>query len=591
MQLVIAAGAGDSASTGLLRDLIVMLAAAAVVAVALQRLRLATIPAYLITGAIIGPGAIGLVSDARSVDAISQLALVLLLFGVGLHMDLSVLARSWRQMLAATLVSTFASIALLWPLCLLISDTPTGALVKAMALSISSTVVVLRVMQQRRELSYPEGRLSLSVLILQDLVAIGMLLALPPLARFAGTGQAQAPIEGAELAISLIAGGALAFATVAGIIAAGRFAMPRLLTEAARSKSSEVLIVLSTAAALGAAALTQRFIDNAAMGAFLAGFMLSSTPFRHQISGQVGAIRDLFGAVFFTAIGMSVALGVFVDNLGTILLGALLLLTLKSIAMSLSFWLCGATGNVAMRAGVALSQAGEFSVLMLAAAAVPAIALLSQEDIGVAISIIVLTLIATPGLIRLSAVANKRLPAILPPPWARAESRGHEGTLGTPLNAEGRPMRAIIAGYGLVGRAVADELKKMGVSATIVELNPGTVRKQTELGRSIVFGDVSSTEVLENAGIHKADVLILTIPDEESVLRACRMAKEMKPDIYVVVRCSYVSQGIIAASLGADGVVVEEMATAKDMERAVRIMIDRRKAESIERLSDTTPVG
>jgi CPA2 family monovalent cation:H+ antiporter-2 len=517
---------------------------------------------------------------------------VLLLFGVGLHMDLSVLARGLKQMMAATLVSAAASILLLWPLCLLLSGSPISALVLAMALSISSTVVVLRVLQQRRELSYPEGRLSLSVLILQDLVAIGMLLALPPLARFAGTGQAEeAPMQGWNLAVSLIAGGALALATVAGIVAAGRFAMPRLLTEAARSKSSEVLIVLSTAAALGAAALTQRFIDNAAMGAFLAGFMLSSTPFRHQISGQVGAIRDLFGAVFFTAIGMSVAFGVLVDHFLVIMLGAVVLLAVKSVAMGVSFWLVGATGNVAMRSGVALSQAGEFSVLMLAAASAPAIGLLSQEEVGVAISIIVLTLMATPVLIQYSSLVNKRLPAILPPPWARAESKGPEGTLGTPLNAAGRPMRAIIAGYGLVGRAVSDELKKMGVTATIVELNPSTVRKQTELGRAVVFGDVSSVEVLENAGVHKADVLILTIPDEESVLRACRMAKEMKPDIYVVVRCSYVSQGILAASLGADGVVVEEMATAKDMERAVRIMIDRRKAEAIDRLADTNPVG
>lgn len=596
LDLVIAVGASAHSDggglDGLWRDLIVMLAAAAVVAVTLQRLRLATIPAYLITGAVIGPGAIGLVSDTESVQAISDLALVLLLFGVGLHMDLSVLARGLKQMLAATLVSCAASVVVLWPLCLLRSGSPIGALVLAMAMSISSTVVVLRVLQQRHELSYPEGRLSLSVLILQDLVAIGMLLALPPLARFAGTSQAEeAPMQGWALAVSLITGGALALATVAGIIAAGRFAMPRLLTEAARSKSSEVLIVLSTAAALGAAALTQRFIDNAAMGAFLAGFMLSSTPFRHQISGQVGAIRDLFGAVFFTAIGMSVALGVFVDHFFVIVLGSVLLLAAKSVAMGLSFWLVGATGNVAMRAGMSLSQAGEFSVLMLAAASVPSIGLLSQEEVGVAISIIVISLIATPMMIQYSAVINKKLPAILPPPWARAESKSHEGTLGTPLNAEGRPMRAIIAGYGLVGRAVADELKKMGVFATIVELNPGTVRRQSELGRSVVFGDVSSIEVLENAGIHRADVLILTIPDEESVLRACRLAKSMKPDIYVVVRCSYVSQGILAASLGADGVVVEEMATAKDMERAVRIMIDRRKAEAVEHLSDTNPVG
>ena len=581
----------ESGST-LWRDLIVMLVAAAVVAVALQRLRLATVPAYLLTGAIIGPGALAFVSDAASVQAISDLALVLLLFGVGLHMDLSVLARGLRQTILATLVATLASIVVLWPCCLLLGVSLAGALVVAMAMSISSTVVVLRVMQQRRELSYPEGRLSFGVLIVQDIVAIIMLLLLPPMARFAGTGTQGASSSSQstwELLVSLAMGGGLAIAGIGGIVAIGRYLMPRLLTEAARSKSSEVLIVLSTAAALGAAALTQRVINNAAVGAFLAGFMLSSTPFRHQISGQVGAIRDLFGAVFFTAIGMSVSLAVLVEDLPTVLIGSALLLVLKALAMGLSFWLVGATGNVAMRAGVALSQAGEFSVLMLAAAAAPTVALIDQTTVGIGIAIIVVSLIATPGLIQLSALANKRLPAILPPPWGRAHGGGGGAEVQATLAPAEKPLRAIIAGYGLVGRAVADELKKSGVQITIVELNPATVRKQTELGRAIVFGDVSNPEVLENAGIHRADLLILTIPDEDSVLRACQSAKQIKPDVYVVVRATYVSQGIVAAGLGADGVVVEEMATAKEMERAIQILLERRKKEPAS-LSDTVGV-
>lgn len=580
--------AAGSPAQALWRDLIVMLIAAAVVAVVLQRLKLATIPAYLITGAIIGPGALGVVRSADSVQAISDLALVLLLFGVGLHLDVNVLAQRLKMLLAATLVSSGACVAVLWPASMLLGISPPAALVVAMAMSISSTVVVLRVLQQRRELGYPEGRLAFAVLVLQDMVAIVMLMLLPPLAKFAGTGTAAASTASSgstlDLALSLIAGGSIAIAAIGGIILIGRFVMPRLLTEAARSKSSEVLIVLSTAAALGAAALTQGVIGNAAMGAFLAGFMLSTTPFRHQISGQVGAIRDLFGAVFFTAIGMSVNAQALIEHLPTVLIGAVVLLVLKSVAMGLSFWVVGSTGNVSLRAGIALSQAGEFSVLMLAAAAAPTIGLISQETVGTGIAIIVVSLIATPALIQASAAINRRLPAILPPPWGRADKSIHRVGKGSD---GARPMRAIIAGYGLVGRAVADELGKLGVTSTIVELNPATVRKQTELGRSVVFGDVSNREVLESAGIHKADVLILTIPDEDSVFRAVRMAKEIKPDVYVVVRAGYVSQGIMAAGLGADGVVVEEMATAKEMERAVRILIDRRRVEGPEPMADT----
>jgi CPA2 family monovalent cation:H+ antiporter-2 len=121
-----------------------------------------------------------------------------------------------------------------------------------------------------------------------------------------------------------------------------------------------------------------------------------------------------------------------------------------------------------------------------------------------------------------------------------------------------------------VGRAVADELKRMGFDCVIVEMNPQTVRKQSELGRRVVFGDISNLEVMESAGIHEAEALILTIPDEDSVMRACTLARALHPGIFIVVRMSYVSQGIAAAGSGASGVVVEEMATAEAMERMIK---------------------
>jgi CPA2 family monovalent cation:H+ antiporter-2 len=565
----------------LLRDLVVILAAAAAVAVILQRLRLATVPAYLITGALIGPGALAFVSDPANVQAISDLATILLLFGVGLHMDLSVLARGLKQMLAGTLLSAFLCTIALWPLGRLLGASTAGALVVAMALSLSSTVVVLRVLMQRRELTYPDGRLAFGVLILQDLVAIVLLLLLPPLARWSGTGTAGALLReraasGIDLALNLITSGALAVGGLGLIIGFGRYVLPRLLTEAARARSSEVLIVLTTAAALGAAALTQQLIDNAAVGAFLAGFLISATPFRHQISGQVGAIRDLFSAVFFTAIGMSVSLEVLWSHWWLIMLGTALLLALKGLLMPLAFWATGATGNVAMKAGLSLAQSGEFGVLMLAAAAAPAIALIDAEVVGKGIAITVLSLVVTPTLIELAASLSQRMPRIPTARWARNQG-ARDGAPPEPPSESPVPLHAIIAGFGLVGRAVADELKKIGATCTVIDLNPSTIKTQSRLGRRILFGDACNSEVLEQAGVHHADLLILTIPDEESVLRACRIAKQMKPDISIIARTNYVSQGVVAAGMGADGVVVEEMATAHEMERTLQKMLEARR--------------
>jgi CPA2 family monovalent cation:H+ antiporter-2 len=243
-----------------------------------------------------------------------------------------------------------------------------------------------------------------------------------------------------------------------------------------------------------------------------------------------------------------------------------------------------------MRAGVALSQAGEFSVLLLAAASQPSAALISQDDVGVCVAVVVISLIATPGLVQASAWFNGRLPRLPAPRWAkhitgtaRAKPQAEANAHGAAAVDGQTTMRAIIAGYGLVGRAVAEELKSMNVASTIIELNPATFRKQLEMGRRIVFGDASNPDVLETAGIHQADILVLTIPDGETVLRACKLAKQMRPGIIVVVRSNFVGHGVIAAGLGADGVVVEEMATAREMERAVKILVGQRREDERER--------
>lgn len=572
----------------LMRDLVVILAAAAVVAVVLQRLRMATVPAYLITGTLIGPGALGFISDDQNVRVISDLAIILLLFGVGLHMDLSVLARGMKQMTLATLLSFSLCTLALWPLMLVLDTSAAGGLVVAAALSFSSTVIVLRILMQRKELSHPEGRLAFGVLILQDLLAIIMLLLLPPLAKWAGTGtvavEREAGLTGIDFALGLIASGLVAIGGIGLLIGFGRYVLPRLLTEAARGRSSEVLIVLTTASALGAAALTQYLIHNAAVGAFLAGFLLSTTPFRHQVSGQVGAIRDLFSAVFFTAVGMSVSLIVLWDNWILIVIGTLVMIAIKGALMTVSFWMTGATGNVALKAGWSLSQSGEFGLLMLASASAASIGLVSTDIVGKGAAVTVISLILTPMLVQFVAGFSGRLPRIPPPRWARRwtvhrsdQGGGVRGVAGGALPGSPLGLHAIIAGFGLVGRTVADELRSLGATSTVVDLNPATIATQRRLGREIVFGDVSSEEVLEQAGIHRADLLILTIPDEESVLRACRIARQMKPGIFIIARANYVSQGVVAAGMGADGVVVEEMATALEMERMLKKVLDARR--------------
>ncbi len=557
-----------------IRDLLIILAAAGVVALILSRLRLAIIPAYLVTGALIGPGGLQWIESPENVRAISDLALTLLLFGIGLHMDLSVLRHDLRRLVTAGCAAVLFTFVALLPFShVLADDTPT-AIAVAMAMTMSSTAVVLRILQQRRELQDTAGRLAFATLIVQDLAAIAALMLLPPLARWQGTFSPEAAlVEPSSLPplLDLARSGALAAAVIALLVLIGRFVMPRLLLEAARQRGGEAMIVVATAAALGAAAATSFVGISPALGAFLVGFLLSNTPFRHHLSGQIGTLRDLFSAVFFTAIGMAIVLTEAFQSLPVILLGAGILLVIKTLAIALALWLSGTTGNTGVGVGLVLSQSGEFGLIILSAARADQIMLVPDDVNTILIATIILTLMVTPSLITWSNAIACRLPQI--PQLQRSLSGKRMETIddlpaSVPVDGVA-PTRVIVAGYGLVGRVVADSLMNDGAEVTIVELNPETVHRQRKLGRRIIYGDIANADVLESAHAHEADALILTIPDEQRVLQACHVARSENPDIFIIARTGFVGKGMEASGLGANAVVVEELATAQAMEREV----------------------
>ena len=570
----ILAAASDT-DWAIITDLVVILVSAAVVAVVMQPMRLAAIPAYLIAGAFIGPRALGLVPSPEGLGAISHLAIILLLFGIGLELHLSVLKHRLARMIVAGFGSCLLSILVGWPIAFWFGLPPPAALAVSMALALSSTALVMRIIADRRELRQMRGRLALSILVIQDMIVLGMLAAIPALEVWAGSDVKLAAGTVVQLAgdggtLQFVVEAILRVGGVAVLIVIGRVILPRVLRESFKGRSLEVMTLAGVAAALLAAVVAKGIGFSLEVGAFLAGFMLAGTPFRHQLSGQIGPLRDIFIAVFFTTLGMKLDPSILAQWWWVIIAGGALMMVLKAAVISGVCWALGTTASIAIAVGLSLAQAGEFSLIVLGATHDNGI--IDDATMATAIAIVVISLIVTPALVelggRLARVASK----IGTAPWIKSSPL--RDPTHARLHASKQAKHVIIAGYGPIGCLIAEELERAGINYTVVELNPATVQEQTRRGRRVVFGDIGNLEVLESAGIGSAHALVLTIPDEEAVLRTCAVARRRAPDVFIAARTRVLSKRADLMEVGADSVTVDETSAAAEMLRVVMARIN-----------------
>ena len=566
---------------GALADLLVILAVAAGVAMLLQRIRLAVIPGYLITGALVGPFALGLVNSPERLEQISHPAIVLLMFGIGLQLHLSALRhRLWRMVLAGV-GSCAASLLVALPLAMGLGLRLPEAIALGMALSLSSTAVVLRVLGQRRELDDSRGRLCLAILVVQDILVLAMLALMPTLAQWVGSigpttpgivGPAPAMGGGSSSLLpesfamrldgwqAIFLDQSLRFGAIVLLIALFRVIQPRMLRESLRGRSLEVLTITSLAGALGLAAAVQALGFSLEMGAFLAGFLLAGTPFRHHLSGQIRPLRDLLIAIFFTTVGMKLNPELLLDNAGLILAGTVALLLAKTIAIGGTCWLLGANLELAALVGLSLAQAGEFSLVFLGLAEAQGV--LSSAVVANTIAVVVLSLVLTPILLQCGPQWLRPLHGISCPPWYERSSLGDD--VQPDCSAADR-RRVVVAGFGLVGRCIVENLEAEGFHCTVVELNHETVRREARPDRPFLFGDVASEEILEHVDLPSLEALILTIPDAEAVRRAVTAARRRSMTVRIFARSTLVRRSPSLLTAGADDVTVDEMACADAM--------------------------
>ena len=498
-----------------------------------QRIGLSPLVGYLVAGVLVGPHTPGFVADAALAEQLAEIGVILLMFGVGLQFHFEellavrgvALPGAVAQSVAATLLGAFVAHAFGW-------SWP-AAFVFGIALSVASTVVLIRVLADNRDLHTPSGHIAVGWLVVEDLFTVVVLVLLPALF------EAKAA-SGPGLALSL----GLTALKVAGLVAftviVGSRVIPWILDRVAETRSRELFTLTVLTLALGIAlGATTIFGVSMALGAFLAGMVVGRSEYSLRAASEALPMRDAFAVLFFVSVGMLLDPTYLIE--APLLVAATLAVVIlgKPLVATLVVLLLGYPVKVAFSVAVALAQIGEFSFIL--AALGRELGVLPPEAMNTIVAVAIASIVLNPPLYR-ALPAFERWVSEQPRLWrllALLARRPH-GPAGPSHDEPARRAThgAVVIGYGPTGRTLTRLLRDNGIVATVVELNMDTVRRLREEGVAAVYGDAGHRDVLEAAGVARSRVLIISadIPNTREVIR---LSRELNPKLRVLARTAY----------------------------------------------------
>src|SRR5438034_435823 len=524
-----------------LKDLAIIFAVSLLVILVFHRIKLPALPGFIVAGVLLGPNALGLVSDVHQVESLAKVGVILLLFTIGIEFSLSRLREMGRQVIIGGGAQVGLTVALSCVLAMALHLSWRVSLLVGFLVALSSTAIVLKGLTDKGEIDAPHGRLATGVLIFQDLCVVPMMLVLPFLAGRSGGGAG---------ALFLALGKAVL--VVISVLVLARTVVPRALAEILKTRSRElfliVVILVGTLTALGTAAAGA----SLALGAFLAGLVISESDYGHQAMAELLPFRDVFISLFFVAVGMLVQLEFLREHPVLALGGVAVIMGGKALLAAVGPAVMGYSGRVALLAGLAVSQIGEFSFVL--AREGRGTGLLSEGLYQTFLAVAVLTMLVTPfllqggpalldGLERLVPL-DRLLPGLRPGAIAVAEQ---------PLTDH-----VIVAGYGLNGRNLTAALRSIRAPYLIVELNAQTVQQARARGEPAFYGDATREEILRALGAERARMLVVAISDPAATRRMVRVGRSLNARLHIIARTRYVTEIPELGRLGADVVIPEE---------------------------------
>jgi CPA2 family monovalent cation:H+ antiporter-2 len=555
----------------LLLDLVTIFGLSVVAAVVCHRLRLPSAIGLLLAGVIAGPHALQLVRNAHEIELLAEIGVVLLLFVIGLEIsipDLERLKRFFAIGGSAQFFGTAVLVTLLLPLTGLL---PQQSLYLGFVVALSSTAIVLRALQERGELETPHGRSILSILIYQDIGVVPVMLTAPLLASMAGLA------SGGGSGINALAALLLKVLLVAAFgYSAYRWIVPWVLERITRTRSSEAFLLGVFMLCVGIAVLTQSLGLSLALGAFLAGFILSESEYSHQAVAVMLPFRDVLMSLFFISIGMLLDLAYLLENLGPMLLLTAAVLLIKPLIAAGASLAVGLPLRQAVLSGMALGQLGEFS--LVATKAGVSAGLFSQEVFQSVLVVAVLSMLATPLLMQAAPRLVEQLAGTPLDRWSDAR------TLQEPIDRGPQvPPSVLIVGFGVTGRNLASSCRRCDVPYAVIELNAALVKKARSEGIPIHYGDASQPAILGLVRAHRARAIVVVIDDSGAARRIVELARRQAPDAFILVRTRYLREVEPLTQLGADEVIADELEVSIEVFSRVlaRMLVPRERIQQL----------
>lgn len=531
----------------LLQDILILLGFSVFIVFALQKLKLPSIIGFLITGIIIGPFGFSLINAVEQVEILSEIGVILLLFVIGMELSIKQLISIKKTVFIGGSLQVGLTILIASLVYYFLGSSWNESVFVGFLFSLSSTAIVLKTLQDRQQITAPHARNALAILIFQDIIVVPMMLVTPMMAG-----------ESTNLGLSILLLIVKSIIVLAITFVSARYVVPRLMHAVAKTNSKELFLLVTITLCFAVAFLTSEAGLSLALGAFIAGLIVSESEYSHQATSIILPFRELFTSFFFVSVGMLLDLTFFLSNIPIILLLVLIVFVVKSSVAAIAVAILKYPIRTVLLTGLSLFQVGEFAFILSKVGI--EYNLLTAETNQYFLSVSIVSMILTPFVIIFSENIVDKFIGV-------SKKLGLDSTITsakdkTEIYSHDLNNHLVIIGYGINGSNLAKAAAASNIQYVVIEMNAETVQREKARGVPIIFGDATQEHILETVNISNARASVIAISDNFATRSIIKNIRSYSDSLYLVVRTRYVKETSELLALGADEVIPEEFETS-----------------------------